>query len=95
MKPANLECPVAMVCGSLDWQIRKTDGRWFIEVEGSVVCTVITMGSSNPGGSGPGNRSGGTGAMPTLPPRVPSSLNSELAGTVIDTPASAGLFEDH
>ena len=56
------------------------------------VCTVITSGSCAPGGRGPGNRSGGTGEMPTLPPRVPSSLNSELAGTVMLTPAKAGLF---
>jgi hypothetical protein len=53
--------------------------------------TVITNGSSNPGGNGPGNRSGGTGAMPTRPPRVPLSLKSALAGTLISTPASAGF----
>src|SRR5258707_15500169 len=68
-------------------------GTGLSKFKGPSVCTVITMGSSNPGGRGPGKRSGGTGAIPTFPPRVPSSLNNEFAGTMIDTPASAGLFE--
>ncbi len=54
------------------------------------VCTVITRGRFNPGGSGPGMRSGGTGAMPTVPPRVPSSAKSALAGTMTFTPANSG-----
>src|SRR6185503_12310526 len=58
------------------------------------VCTVITSGKFSPGGKGPGRRSGGTGAMPTLPPRVPLALKSEFAGTVSVTPASAGLFDE-
>src|SRR5215475_635112 len=70
----------------------KQTGAGLSKFSGPSVCTVITSGSSAPGGSGPGKRSGGTGAIPTLPPRVPSSLNSELAGTVMLTPASAGLF---
>ena len=43
-----------------------------------VDCTVMTRGSFSPSGSGPGSRSGGTGAIPTMPPRVPFSLNSEF-----------------
>ena len=31
--------------------------------------------------------------MPTMPPRVPLSLNNEFAGTVSDTPASAELLD--
>ena len=38
------------------------------------VCTVITSGNSSSSGNCPGIRSGGTGAMPTWPPGVPSSL---------------------
>lgn len=51
----------------------------------------MTRGSCNPGGNGSGSRSAGTGASPTLPPRLPLSPNSELAGTLISTPASAGF----
>src|SRR5262249_3104326 len=70
----------------------KQTGAGLSKFSGPSVCTVMTRGSSTPGGSGPGKRSGGTGAMPTFPPRVPSSLNNEFAGTVMLTPASAGLF---
>jgi hypothetical protein len=51
------------------------------------------MGISNPGGNGSGKRFGGTGASPTRPPRVPLSLNSAFAGTVMDTLANAGFVE--
>lgn len=53
-------------------------------------CTVITMGSFNPWGSGPGSRSGGTGAIPTIPPWVPFSLYSEPAGTMSWTSPNSG-----
>ena len=35
-------------------------------------------------------RSGGTGAMPTIPPRAPPSVYSESAGTIRCTPARCG-----
>src|SRR5262245_49796589 len=55
------------------------------------VWTVITSAVSIPDGNGPGSRSGGTGARPTLPPRTPLAAKSAFAGTVIETPASAGF----
>src|SRR5580765_3983563 len=73
-------------------KLGKRTGTGLSKLLGPSVWTVMTSGNPRPGGSGPGNRSGGTGAMPTLPPRVPLSLNSELAGTVIETPAKAGLL---
>ena len=57
-----------------------------------IVANSFGVFAANQGGSGPGNRSGETGAIPTLPPRVPLSLNSELAGTVTETPARAALL---
>src|SRR5438067_696685 len=73
-------------------RLGKHTGAGLSKFNAPSVCTVMTSGKSSPGGNGPGNRSGGTGAIPTFPPRVPSSLNSEFAGTVIVTPANAGLF---
>src|SRR5262245_59641879 len=73
-------------------KLGKQTGAGLSKFSGPSVCTVMTIGRSAPGGSGPGKRSCGTGAIPTFPPRVPSSLNSELAGTVMLTPTSAGLF---
>ena len=51
----------------------------------------MTSGKTSPAGKGSGKRSAGTGAMPTLPPRAPLSSYKELAGTMISTPAKAGL----
>src|SRR3954451_13751574 len=49
--------------------------------------TVTTRLGSMPGGNGPGSRSGGTTARPTLPPRDPSSEYRASAGTVTSAPA--------
>src|SRR5690349_11919373 len=70
----------------------KQTGAGLSKFRAPSVCKVITRAGVTPGGSGPGNRSGGTGAIPTLPPRLPSSLKSELAGTVTETPARAALL---
>src|SRR5688572_11233526 len=70
----------------------KRTGTGRSKLLGPSVWRVITIGRFNPGGSGSGKRSEGTGAMPTRPPRVPLSLNNEFAGTVIETPAIAGLL---
>ena len=53
---------------------------------------VITSGNSKPDGSGrqPVRRHRRNAHFP---PRVPSSLNSEFAGTVMLTPAKAGLLD--
>lgn len=65
-------------------------GTGSLKFDGPSVWMVMTSGRANPGGSGEGMRSGSTGAMPTWPPRVPSSAKSALGGTVRLTPASSG-----
>ena len=44
-------------------------GAGLSKFSGPSVCTVMTSGGVAPSGKGPGKRSGGTGAMPTFPPR--------------------------
>jgi hypothetical protein len=72
-------------------RIGNRTGTGVSKFNGPSVCTVITNGNSSPGGSGSGNRSPGTGAKPTIPPRCPSSANNAFAGTVIRTPSSPGF----
>src|SRR3954464_11676684 len=55
----------------------------------------MTKGKFRPSGKGSGSRSGGTGERPTLPPRLPFSLKRVFGGTVISTPARAGLVANN
>ncbi len=71
-------------------RLGKQMGAGKSKLVGPSVCTVMTTGKSKSVGRTPGSRSGGTGAMPTWPPRAPSSAKRESAGTVMATPSSSG-----
>ena len=72
-------------------EVREADGGWAVEVGGTVGLHGDDEGEIQAGRQGRGQAAAGTGAMPILPPRVPSSLKTALAGTSTVVPARAGF----